>query len=508
VGALIGALIGAPATKIAKGVSCLVIMSGVVTVLEYLPPLAVLVVAVVLVAGETGVIVGLFFPVEITLMFVGFLTYLGDLPFAPVLLLMLAAAMTGDALALRSGRRHGPRVRASRFGRWIGDHRWDRADRVLHRLGGRSAFVARWVPFVRTLLPRLAGSAGMPYRRFLPWNVVGVVTAVGSSVVVGYLAGASFARAAEALGRATGAVAILLALIVAIILVGNWLGRHPAPVRALGTRSAALPPLRWLARRHGELFRTVAARVGAGWTLVFDLAAGLVLLFGIGLGLSWLVRLTVAQSGLSRVDAAIAGWIAEQRTEAAAGAAEVATRVLGGTVLVVVVAIVALGLGAVRRVWRRDLVGIAGTAGAFVPLLVLAVAADVAGGDPTARPASPMGMFSTQSAVATAALCTLAWLLTRQARWPLAVAAWTGAAVGVVLVISARLYLGWNTASETATAVLLGAMWPALFMIAWAARDRAGSGRHLAETAVDSAGAAIDRGPPRAGDFDSRTAGG
>jgi membrane protein DedA with SNARE-associated domain len=451
-------------------------MSGVVTVLEHLPPLAVLVVAVVLVTGETGLIVGLFFPVEITLMFVGFLTYLGDLAFTPVLLLMIAAALTGDALALRSGRRYGPRVRASRFGTWIGQQRWDRADRVLHRLGGRSAFVARWVPFVRTLLPRLAGSAGMPYRRFLPWNLAGVVTAVGSSVALGYLVGASFARAAEALGRATGAVAILIAVTIAIILVGNWLGRHPDPVRALAARAGALPPLRWLARRHGELFGTVSARVGAGWTLVFNLAAGLVLLFVIGLSLSWLVQLTVAQSGLSRVDEAIARWITEHRTEAVAGAAEVVTRVLGGTVLVVVVAVVALGLGAYRRVWRRDLVGILGTAGAFVPLLVLAVAADLTGGDPAAQAAAPVGMFSTQSTLATAALCTLAWLLTRHARWPLAVAAWTGAAIGVVLVASARLYLGWNTASETVTAVLLGAMWPAVFMIAWATRDRASNG--------------------------------
>jgi membrane protein DedA with SNARE-associated domain len=473
----------------------LAIMSGVLTVLELLPPLAVLVVAVVLVVGETGLIVGLFFPVEITLLFVGFLTYLGDLPFTPVLLLMIAAAMTGDALALRSGRRYGPRVRASRLGQWIGEHRWGRADRVLHRLGGRSAFVARWVPFVRTLLPRLAGSAGMPYRRFVAWNMAGVVTAVGSSVALGYLAGASFARAADALGRATGAVAILLAVTVVIILTGNWLGHHPDPVRALGARAGALPPARWLARRHGDLFRGLSRRIGGGWTLAFNLAAGLALLFVIGLGLSWLVQLIVAQSGLSQVNTAIGAWVAGHRTDAVGGAAEVVTRVLGGTVLVVVVAVVALALGVRQRVrpggsgrvgsWRRDLVGLAGTAGAFLPLLVLALVADLTGGDPAAGPtdpagpsgpAGPVGMFSTQTTLATAALCTLAWLLARRARWPRAVAAWTTAVVGVVLLTSARLYLGWNTASESATAVLLGALWPVVFMIAWATRNRAGPG--------------------------------
>jgi membrane protein DedA with SNARE-associated domain len=195
-------------------------MPDVLMVLEQLPPLAVLLVAVLLVTGETGVIAGLLFPVEITLLFVGFLAYLGDLPFLPVLLLMIAAALTGDALALRSGRRHGPWLRASRLGQWVGPRRWERTDGFLRRMGGRSAFVARWVPFVRTLLPRLAGSAGMPYRQFLPWNAAGVVTAVGSSVALGYLAGASYAQVAEAIARAT-AVVVALVLLVAALLAGR-----------------------------------------------------------------------------------------------------------------------------------------------------------------------------------------------------------------------------------------------------------------------------------------------
>ncbi|MGH3681498.1 MAG: DedA family protein, partial [Natronosporangium sp.] len=84
-------------------------MTGVADLLAQLPPLVVLVVAVLLVAGETGVVVGLLFPVEITLLFVGFLAYLGEVPFLPTLLLMLAAALAGDALAWRSGRKYGPR---------------------------------------------------------------------------------------------------------------------------------------------------------------------------------------------------------------------------------------------------------------------------------------------------------------------------------------------------------------------------------------------------------------
>lgn len=198
-------------------------MSSVVAVLEQLPPLLALAVAVVLVAGETGVIVGLLFPVEITLMFVGFLAFLGEVPFVAVLLLMIGSAMAGDALALRSGRKYGPKVRASQLGARVGEHRWRRAEQVLRRLGGRSAFVARWVPFVRTLLPRLAGSAGMSYREFVGWNAAGVVTAVGSSVAVGYFVGASYQRAAEIFGQVAGALLVgAVVAIVAVVGVRRW----------------------------------------------------------------------------------------------------------------------------------------------------------------------------------------------------------------------------------------------------------------------------------------------
>ena len=201
-------------------------MPAFLDLLERLPPVLVLAVAVLLVAGETGVVVGLLFPVEITLLFVGFLAYLGEVPLLGSLLLMLLAALIGDALAWRSGRKYGPRVRSSRVGGWVGEHRWARADRVLHRLGGQSAFVARWVPFVRTLLPRLAGSAGVSYRQLAPWNAAGVLTAVGSSVLLGYLAGASYQELAERFGRATSLLLVGLVAAGVLVLATRWLARR------------------------------------------------------------------------------------------------------------------------------------------------------------------------------------------------------------------------------------------------------------------------------------------
>jgi len=101
----------------------------------------------------------------------------------------------------------------------------------------------------------------------------------------------------------------------------------------------------------------------------------------------------------------------------------------------------------------------AGAAGVAVPLLVLAPAAHLAGGHPA-------------GSAATAALCTLAWLLAGPARWPRAVAVWTGVVVALGLLSAAPLYLDSATASGTVTVVFIGAIWPAAYLTAWTTRDR------------------------------------
>ncbi|MEV1145659.1 DedA family protein [Micromonospora sp. NPDC049799] len=444
-------------------------MHELVNSLQQLPSLLVLLVAALIVAGETAVIFGLLVPGEATLLLVGFLTYTGALRLGPALLVMILAAVTGDTLAFRAGRRYGPRLRASRLGVRVGGERWSRADAMLNRLGGRGVFTARWVAFARTLVPRLAGAAGMPYRRFLPWNVAGVVTWVGASVLAGNLAGESYETFSRLLGRASGAVLLLVGAVVAVLLAGRWLGRNPDPVRALLARAGSLPPVRWLTGRYGVLFFLLAMHIGPAWTLLANLAAGLLLLFGAGLAVTWLLQVAVRHSGLAAVDGAIADWFAARRT---AGAVDVTLAVvsgLRGSFLIAVVAVVAAVLAWRHRPWRADLLSVVGTVGAFVPLMVLAVATDLAG----PRQESGAALFPTQSAVVTASLCTLAWLLSRGAPWPVAVAAWTLAAAGMVGIGGARLYLGLSTASGTATAVLLGVAWTAVFVVAWRTRDRA-----------------------------------
>ncbi|WP_433240606.1 DedA family protein [Streptosporangium sp. CA-135522] len=110
------------------------------------------------------------------------------------------------------GRRYGSRVRHSRVGRWIGEHRWARAERLATGTGSGPALAAAYfLPVVNSLTPILAGTLGMPYARFIRWALAGSAAWVTTYLVLGSLAG-EFVRENEHLTvPIAGCVAILVA---------------------------------------------------------------------------------------------------------------------------------------------------------------------------------------------------------------------------------------------------------------------------------------------------------
>lgn len=442
-------------------------MDEILRLVAHWPPGLIYPVAAILVGAETATVLGVVAPGEITLLIVGFLCYQGILRLDVALVVMVVAGFVGDSLGYLEGRRFGPRLRGSRLGRRIDERRWVRADAMLRRHGGRAVFVARFVAFARTLVPRLVGMSEIGYRQFLPWDALGVLGCVGGTLLVGYAVGGSIATAADLFGRASGALLALVLVIVALVLIGRYLGRHPDPVAATVNRLAAWPPLRFVGQAYRAGFGWLVQRIGLGGAVAVNLLGGVAVLLGIGYALTWTVDRLVRHSGLPLVDPLLVEWLAARREPRVTAAAVDLLSALRGSYLVVLVGLVAAVLSWRYRSWRADLIGLLGTGGMVLLLALIALATDW---ERAAGVAAPAGRFGNQIVVVAASIGMLAWLLSRRIGWGWGVAAWTAAVGTVVVVAGARVYVGWSWPSEAVASVLLGGLWVLVFLVAWHTR--------------------------------------
>ena len=166
----------------------------------------------VIVPGETLVIIG------------GFYARLGVLSLPWVAVAACVGAVLGDNVGYLIGRRFG-RGFLERHGRrlLITPERLERADRYYRSHGGKTVFLGRFIPFVRSVGFILAGVAHMRWRRFLLYDLAGsVVWGIGNAVL-GYLIGASYERWK---GYLTPIGLGILVLLLAFILWTRWRGRR------------------------------------------------------------------------------------------------------------------------------------------------------------------------------------------------------------------------------------------------------------------------------------------
>src|SRR4029434_6208473 len=89
--------------------------------------------------------------------------------------LLIAAAIAGDSVNYAIGHYIGPKVFDRPDSRWIKQEHLRRTQAFYDKYGGVTIIIGRFVPIIRTFAPFLAGVAGMSYRRFLCFNVVGGV---------------------------------------------------------------------------------------------------------------------------------------------------------------------------------------------------------------------------------------------------------------------------------------------------------------------------------------------
>jgi membrane-associated protein len=140
---------------------------------------------------ETGLVVTPFLPGDSLLFAVGALAAAAgstlSLPLLAVLLVV--AAIAGDAVNYAVGREVGPRVFKRDDSWWLNRKHLLRAQEFYERYGGKAIFLSRFVPIIRTFAPFVAGIGRMSYRRFAAWNVVGGLTWVLAFLFAGYFFG-------------------------------------------------------------------------------------------------------------------------------------------------------------------------------------------------------------------------------------------------------------------------------------------------------------------------------
>ncbi len=143
--------------------------------------------------AETGLVVTPFLPGDSLLFAAGALAATGAFKLEILLPIMIAAAILGNAVNYMVGRRiaHLFHLDApdSRIHRWVKRDYVLRAHEFFERYGGRAVVLARFVPIVRTFLPFVAGGAGMSWRAFTYYNVIGCLLWVGICVGAGYVFG-------------------------------------------------------------------------------------------------------------------------------------------------------------------------------------------------------------------------------------------------------------------------------------------------------------------------------
>lgn len=139
---------------------------------------------------ETGLVIFPFLPGDSLLFASGALAAMGSFDLKWLLIVFLAASIIGDSLNYEIGKLVGTSIpKNSWLSKVISEERIAVATAFFDKHGGKTIIFARFMPFIRTFAPFIAGASRMHYRQFLIYNVVGAILWVGLFVIVGYFFG-------------------------------------------------------------------------------------------------------------------------------------------------------------------------------------------------------------------------------------------------------------------------------------------------------------------------------
>ena len=141
--------------------------------------------------AETGLAVGFFLPGDSLLVVGGLMarTFPEKLNIIYIVVAFLAASIIGDSTGYWTGRAMGKRL-FNREDSWIfKPSRVEKAKKFFEKHGPKTVVLARFVPIVRTFAEIVIGASEMPYKKFLPYSILGGVLWIFSMTLAGYYLG-------------------------------------------------------------------------------------------------------------------------------------------------------------------------------------------------------------------------------------------------------------------------------------------------------------------------------
>lgn len=188
------------------------IADWLIGIVETVPSWAIYLITCAVVFSETATLVlGLVMPSEALLLAAGVAAAVGSTQIVALIVAVCVAAVAGDMAGYWIGRTSGPHLKSSRAGQRFGERRWAHAEERINADGVVAVATGRWIAYVRTLLPLVAGMTRMRPARFVVADVVGATSWATAVLLVGFFAGAT-----------VGTVVLLDGAILLVILAGGW----------------------------------------------------------------------------------------------------------------------------------------------------------------------------------------------------------------------------------------------------------------------------------------------
>ena len=178
----------------------------------------------VMIFVETGVVVMPFLPGDSLLFVVGAMCGVGLMNYPLSVGLLLAAAILGNQCNYAIGRHFGPKVFQWEDSRFFNKRAFEQAHAFYEKYGGITIVAARFMPFLRTFAPFVAGVAQMTRSKFTFYDVSGAVLWVGGVTLAGYLFG-NIPWVKENLDKIIWSAILLPGLVV---IFGAWKARRAA----------------------------------------------------------------------------------------------------------------------------------------------------------------------------------------------------------------------------------------------------------------------------------------